>query len=404
MKMSKGRIVYILILSLVLLNLASCGRKKVQVAENEFYVCSMDPQVMEKQPGMCPICKMPLAKTIIDKSSLHEISISDEQARLANIQVSAAEQSFIGKETMLTGVFTINQNRTEQVSARIKGRIEHLYFKVIGEPVRKGDKLYDLYSRELLQAQEEYLLSIEKAKLLQIDGNSLVSSARSRLLLWGLSESQVRNLERTKLPQITNSIYSDASGVITNIPLKEGDYVNEGSEVYRLADISNLWVEAQLFTNELGNLQEGKQVEIIPEPFPEDVIYGAVTFANPELQQETKINLVRVEVANPGNKYKPGMQAYVSLKSGDKKAIVIPADAVIRNSNNNIVWVQKGKGKFEPRNVELGVQNNNSVEIISGLKEGEPVVTSGTYLLNSEFVFKRGGNPMNAMDHSGMKM
>ena len=136
----------------------------MEIGENEFYVCSMDPQVMEKQPGPCPICKMPLAKTTIDNREMQFIKLNEEQMRLGNIHVDSAHYSEIGRETTLTGVFGVNQNKIEEVSARINGRIDQLYHKIIGEGVKKGDKLYDLYSRELLLAQEEYLLLIEKMK------------------------------------------------------------------------------------------------------------------------------------------------------------------------------------------------------------------------------------------------
>jgi Cu(I)/Ag(I) efflux system membrane fusion protein len=138
----------------------------------------MDPQVMEKQPGMCPICKMALTKATIDTKQMQGIQINDEQAKLANIKVEAITQSSIGRNTTLNGVFAINQNRTEQISARIKGRIELLYYKINGAKVNKGDKLYELYSRELLQAQEEYLLALEKGKLLKTGPAKLYSSSK----------------------------------------------------------------------------------------------------------------------------------------------------------------------------------------------------------------------------------
>jgi membrane fusion protein, copper/silver efflux system len=349
MKNRIGKSVLHFILPICFLAFLACkSKKQEQIKENEFYVCSMDPQVMEKQPGMCPICKMPLTKATIDTKQMQGIQINGEQAKLANIKVEPILQSSIGRSTTLNGVFAVNQNKTEQVSARIKGRIEQLYYKIIGTQVNKGDKLYALYSRELLQAQEEYLLAIEKGKLLKTGEQNFIMAARNKLVLWGLSEAQIVSLENTNQPKITNTIYSTVSGVITEIPLKEGDYVNEGTEVYKVADLSSIWVEAQLYTNELAYLQEGKVVEIIPAPYPDD-----------------RIN-----------------------------ALVLPIEAVIQNANNSLVWVQTHKNTFEPRMVTTGVQNDEKIEILSGLKGGDTVVTSGTYLLNSEYIFKRGMNPM----------
>ncbi len=392
-----------LLICLLLISTTSCNNNKlVQIAENEFYVCSMDPQVMEKQPGNCPICKMPLAKTVIDKTEMNSIHLNDEQMKLGNIKVDTLHYSSIGRENTLTGIFAVDQNRTEQISARINGRIEQLYFKIIGEQVKEGDKLYDLYSRELLLAQEEYLLVKESAERKTENSQPMLLAGRNKLLLWGMNNEQIKELEITKQTKITNTIYSRVSGVVTEIPLKEGDYVNEGTKIYKLADLNSLWVEAQLYTNELGYLQEGKKVEIIPEAYPDDRINGTIIFVNPELQNQSKINLVRIEVNNAKQLLKPGMQAYVVLKSEEKKSIVLPIDAVLQNANESVVWVQKEKGKFEAHQVTTGIQNKNKIEITSGLKNEDHVVVSGAYLLNSEFVFKRGESPIMVGDMKNM--
>lgn len=400
--MKINNVIKLFVLLLISSVLFSCAQKKEQIAENEYYVCSMDPQVMEKQPGLCPICKMPLAKTVIDKSDMHLIKLSEDQMKLANIKVDSVHSSSINRENMLTGIFNINQNKTEQISARINGRIEQLYFKILGEKVNKGDKLYDLYSRELLLAQEEYLLVFEKAKLLNNDTESMISSSKNKLQLWGLNGAQIKELEVSRQTSITNTIYSNETGVITEIPLKEGGYVNEGTTIYRITDLSSLWVEAQVYSNELNFLEEGKRVDIIPQSYPNERIQGTVTFTNPELQQQSKINLMRVEIDNSKMLFRPGMQAYVILQSDEKEAIVLPSDALIRNSNSTIVWIETEKGKFEPRMVTIGIQNKDNVEVLSGIKPGDKVVVSGAYLLNSEFIFKRGVQP--GMDHHNMKM
>ncbi len=374
---------------------AACNSKKQEViGENEFYVCSMDPQVAEKQAGLCPICKMPLAKTTIDKSEMQFIKLNDEQMLLGNIKVDSALYSFIGRESTLTGIFSIDQNKTEQVSARINGRIEQLHYKILGEQVNVGDKLYDLYSRDLLLAQEEYLLLLEKSEVLSDNDHTVLASSINKLLLAGLNESQIKELETTKQAKITNTIYSKVEGVITEIPLKEGDYVNEGTGIYKFANLSSLWVETQLYSNELKYLEEGYRVEVVAEAFPNEHIFGTVFFANPELQEKSKINIIRIEVNNVNKLFKPGMQAYVILKSEVKKSIVLPLDAVLQNAHKNIVWIEKEKGKFEARTVTIGIQNKNKVEITSGLKLGENVVVAGAYLLNSEYVFKRGVTPL----------
>lgn len=382
--------------------LASCGNKPKEIlGENEYYACSMDPQVLEKQPGMCPICKMPLAKITLDKSRMNIIKLNAEQIKLANVKVDTAKISFIGKETILTGVFAVNQNNTEQISVRISGRIEKLHHKILGEEIKTGEPAYDLYSLDLMLAQEEYLFAIDKSEM--FGGQSIISASKNKLLLWGLSESQISELEKTKQSKITNTIYSSVSGTITEIPLKEGDIANEGAKIYQVAGLSLLWVQAQVYSNELGLLNEGTKVEIIPDAFPEEATAGMIAFSNPELQIGNKINLVRVEVKNPQGKFKPGMFASVILHSDEKKAIVLPVDAVIRDAKHAVVWIQNKQGGFESRMVETGIENKFRIEIKSGLNIGDRVVTSGAYLINSEYVFKRGMMPMGDMKMDEMK-
>lgn len=381
--------------------LLACNNKPKEVlAENEYYVCSMDPQVLEKQSGMCPICKMPLAKTTIDKNQLNVITLNEEQMKLANVKVDTVRMSSIGNETVLNGVFAVNENITQQISSRVEGRIEKLYRKVLGEEIKAGEPVYDLHSRELMLAQEQYLIIIEKSKFL--GGANVVASAKNKLLLWGLTQKQISELEKTKQSKMTTTVYSKVSGTITEIPVKEGDNVNEGTKIYALADLNSLWVEAQVYSSELGLLEEGKKVEIIPEGMPEEITEGVITFSNPQLQAESKINLVRIEVDNSRKKFKPGMQAYVILYPEEKQAIVLPVDAVIREANHATVWIQNKNGSFESRMVETGIENKFRIEITSGLKVGDKAVVSGAYLINSEYIFKRGMMPMENMP--GMKM
>lgn len=383
--------------------LTSCNRKPKEVlAENEYYVCSMDPQVLEKQPGMCPICKMPLAKTTIDKNQINIIKLNAEQKKLANVKVDTVRVSSIGKETVLNGVFAINESGTEQISSRVNGRIEKLYHKVLGKEIKIGEPIYDIYSRQLMLAEDEYLIAVEKSKLL--GGVSVIRAAKNKLLLLGLLGNQIAELEKRKQSKITTTVYSKVSGTITEISIKQGDNVNEGTKIFKLADLNTLWVEAQIYSDELDLLGAGKKVEIIPEGMPEEVTEGEITFINPELQNASKINLVRIQVDNSRKKFKPGMQVYVTIHSDEKQAIVLPVDAVIREAKHSTVWIQNAEGGFESRMVETGIENNNKLEIVSGLQEGEIVVVSGAYLINSEYVFKRGMMPMADMKMDDMPM
>lgn len=373
----------------------SCRNKKHEtIGENEFYTCSMDPQVMEKQPGICPICKMPLAKVVIDKKQLHIIKLSEEQLKLGNIKVDTISENQIWNEKTLNGVFTINQTTQQQISSRFNGRIEKLYFKIPGQEIKKGDMVYEVYSRELMQAQEEYLMLIEKSKLLVNSESGLIESAKNKLLLWGLTEAQIIQLGNEKQAKIVNPIYSQFSGTAIEVLFKEGDYIEEGSAIFKLADLTALWVEAQAYSNELDLIEKGAKVQIIPDAFPEEVIDGEIDFSNPELQPQTKINLIRIKVPNTGKKFIPGMMALVSIKTQPKTGLALPLDAVVQNGKRAHVWIQTKPGSFEAREVQTGIQTTDRIEILSGLSSGEAVVTSGAYLIYSDYVFKRGSYPL----------
>ncbi len=391
----------------------SCKNKpKEVIADNEFYVCSMDPQVMEKEAGMCPICKMPLAKTVIDKTQQNIIKLNKEQIKLANITTDSVKTDSIKTEKTLTGVFALNQNEQQQISARYSGRIEKLYYKIAGQEIKWGDLMYEVYSRDLMLAQQEYLFAIEKGKVLTGGGNNLIESAKNKLLLWGFTEYQIEVLEKEKEPKIIVEIRSKVSGVITEIPVKEGDYITEGSTIFKLVDLNTLWVEAQVYSNEMDFISEGQKVEVVPEAFPDETIEGEIDYSLPEMQPETKINLVRIKVQNKRKKLVAGMKADVIIKTNAKPAVTLPTDAVIQSGKNSHVWVRNKDGAFEAREVMLGKQTKDKIEIVEGLMAGEVVVITGAYLLYSDYVFKNGKYPLtndtsetknkNAMN--GMKM
>ncbi len=350
---------------------------------------------MEKQPGPCPICKMPLAKITIDPTQMNVIKLNAQQIKLAGIKTEKASISNIGKETILSGTFNINQNHTSQISSKIDGRIERLYHKITGEEIGEGEPVFDLYSRELLLTEEEFLTNLDKPN--GGIAENMVQASKNKLRLWGLTETQISNLEKNKEAKITNTIFSKTSGTIIEIPVREGDFVKEGTRIYKLADLKKLWVEAQVYSTEIELLREGTSVEIIPESMPEEVMDGKISFSNPGFQNESKILLARIEVNNIQKKFKPGMEARIIHQTKEKKALVLPSDAVIRSGKHSQVWIQTQKGSFEVRMVETGIENNDKIEIVSGVTEGDDVVVKGAYLINSEYIFRKGMMPMGDM-------
>lgn len=396
---------------LILLLLASCKTGTKDTAKSDpdvYYTCSMDPQVVESTSGKCPICHMEL--TPVHKSrqqNPNEIKLSPEQIQLGNIRVDTIRSGSIGNETVLTGTVNFDQSSLNAVSSRISGRIERLYYKNIGDPIPRGARLYDLYSEDLNNAQQEYLLLLQKQKAL---GNSIVNydelaqSAKSKLLLWGMTGSQIAALEVAGKAATTTVFYSTAGGAITELDVKEGDYVTEGGTIVKMAGLSSLWVEAQVYTSQLSGFDPSGTVNIQFPDLPGKILRGKITFVNPEINPDNRINLVRIVVPNEDHLLRPGMPAYVTVKDPQRKMVSLPSDAVLRNGSMSTIWVQTAQNTFSSRMVQTGQEGDGFVEIKSGMQPGDVVVMSGAYLLQSEYIFRNGANPMAGMDMGNMKM
>jgi Cu(I)/Ag(I) efflux system membrane fusion protein len=396
---------YIIITATALLLFASCKNKKETPKDPDtYYTCSMDPQVVEYKPGKCPICKMDL--TPVKKKngeSKDELQLSEQQIQLGNIQTDTIRNGTIGDQLVLTATLNFDQMRASSMSSRVMGRVEKLYYKNLGDYVRKGSPLYDLYSEELNNAKQEYLLALDKKKAFTsetvIDFDQLIESARNKLLLWGLNEVQINELVKSKKATPVTTFYSSAGGYITQLDIREGDYVMEGGTIVKLADLSTLWAEAQVYTSQLAELNSNSIATVQLPDFDNKEIKGRIEFVNPEINPDTRINLIRVSIPNPGNQLKPGMPAYVLLKSPQRQSLTLPVDAVIRDGKGATVWIQTGKNTFKSMMVQTGIESGDRIEIKSGLKEGEVVVLTGAYLLHSEYVFKKGADPMAGHNH-----
>lgn len=398
-------------IALCLLIIVSSCKSKTQTPQdtNVYYTCSMDPQVIEYKPGKCPICHMQLTevkKNIAEDKD--EIKLSEQQILLGNIQTDTIRNGSIGNQTILTATLNFDQSKTNSVSSRVMGRIEKLYYKNIGDYVKKGSPLFDLYSEELNNSKQEYLLALDKKKILAdqtaIDFDQLIQSAKNKLLLWGMTETQISELEKNKQARSVTTFYSTESGYITTLDLREGDYVAEGGTVVKLADLSTLWAEAQVYTSQLASIDRGSLGIVQFPDFDNKEVRGKIEFVNPEINPATRIDLVRVAIPNPGNQFKPGMPAYVILKTPQRKSLTLPIDAVLRDGNGAMVWVQTGIHSFKSKMVTTGLESGDRIEIRSGLEQGDVVVTSGAYLLQSEYIFRKGVNPMEGMDMGNMKM
>ncbi|CAN5162562.1 hypothetical protein BH09BAC5_BH09BAC5_23160 [soil metagenome] len=371
--------------------------------DSDYYTCSMHPTVRSQVPGNCPICKMKLIKVKANKKNLapNQLLITEDKQLLAGISTEEAIFSEINPILTATGKAAVDENNITEIASKINGRIDKLYFRNPNDKVQSGQALYDLYSEELLATENDFLLALKQETQSSDHKDTytnIVKASRNKMILWGITESQLNELEKNKNVSSRITIYSQVSGYVTAIMVNEGQYVAEGTTLFKVTDLSSIWVVAQLYPEEIQYLNKRNAVNLEFEAYPNEIFSGRVVFDNPTLENNTKINLVRFVIANPFDKIKPGMMAYVSIPKENKKALVIPKSAVLPGVMST-VWVQIDKNTFENRMVITGLENRNEVEIISGIKEGEKVVVSGAYLINSEYIFKKGVDPM-----GGMKM
>jgi Cu(I)/Ag(I) efflux system membrane fusion protein len=394
----------IIIACSVLFFIVSCKNKKTTATADAgvYYTCSMHPQIMQDKPGTCPICHMDLIAVNKSSQPNDEIMLSDEQIQLGNIQTDTLGHAVLGDKVVLTATLNFDEMKVNTVSARIAGRVDRLYFRNTGDYIKKGDHLLDLYSEELNTAKQEYVAALERQQTLDnsiIDFKQLLQSAKNKLLLWGVTEAQIAELAKTKKVTPLTAVYSSVSGYITELAIQEGQYIMEGGTIVKVADMSTLWAEAQVYASQLASVDYKAMATVQLPDMPGKEITGKVSFANPEISADTRISLIRISIPNAGNQLKPGMPAYVVLKSTPTKSMTLPIDAVLRDGRMATVWVRTGKNTFKSRMVETGLESGDRIEIKSGVQNGDVVVISGAYLLNSEYIFKKGSDPMAEHQH-----
>lgn len=231
-----------------------------------------------------------------------------------------------------------------------------------------------------------------------INYKQLLQAARHKLLLWGMTTAQVNALAQSKKASYTTTFYSPAAGYITDLNAIEGAYVMEGELMVRLANTSSVWIETQAYTSQLSQVNRSGSVTVQIPQLGNKKLSGKIEFASPEINPLTRINLLRVRVPNPGYELKPGMAAYIYVNNSIASGIALPIDAVIRNGEMTHVWIKTGANKFKMQSVTIGAESGNQLQVKQGLKDGDVVVTSGAYLLNSEYLLRNGMSSMEGMN------
>jgi Cu(I)/Ag(I) efflux system membrane fusion protein len=400
----KIKIVAVLLLA-GLVGLSSCGSKETkthtETAKKQTYTCPMHPQIVSDKPGTCPICGMDLVP--FDKTNTSNfLTLSVPQQALANVTTATVKVGSFSSFKQLNGRLAVDPSQTEFISSRVAGRIEALYVKQTGVSVRKGQPLYKIYSEQLAALQQEYVLAIAQMAHFPEDRKfqQLTEAAKQKLLLYGQSEAQLQQLGSRKQTSPYVTYAAPANGVVSELMVTEGQYVAEGSSIMSLEAYHNIWVEADLYPAEASLVKKSDLVSVTVAGFENEPQKMRVEFIAPALQSGSQLLTIRGSIPNLHNQLKAGMQAVVELPvANTSNAITLPVDAVIHDGKGTHIWVKTGVGKFSPRMVETGAESFNQVEIKSGVQEGDVVVVSGAYLLYSEFVLKKGKNPM-----AGMKM
>jgi Cu(I)/Ag(I) efflux system membrane fusion protein len=386
--------------------LFACDAKQAQqsAVQTQQYTCPMHPNVLQDGPGQCPVCHMDLVpvSTASEAVADNVLMLGESQIKLANIRTTQITEKPIGESVMFNATLTTDASKTEGISARAAGRIEKLIIKENGRKVRAGEALYTLYSETLLTLQREYLLAKEQAAQLGSEDpryKGFVQSAEKKLKLYGMTDAQIAQLKSVSDLQPRVTLVAPVSGVVTSVKVTEGQYVSEGTLMFTVENLNTLWVETELYPHESKEVQVGDPVQIAVRGYEGTPAISKIIFMSPEYRNNTQITTVRAALENSDGQFQPGMQAQVRFQKSSRKALTLPVDAVVRDSHGAHVYVQSATATFEPRMVRTGIEDFDQIEIVEGLKAGETVVISGAYLLYSEFILKKGVNPMQAHHH-----
>lgn len=354
-----------------------------------YYTCSMHPSVQQQGPGTCPICSMGL--TPVTREEVETGVIRVDAQRRQEIGVRTAPVTVESVEVTIRAVGTVTYDETElsAVSLKYEGWIGKLYVEETGQPVRRGQPLFTLYSPALYAAQEEFLTALAsqgaaRGTAAPDRADYLVDAARRRLSLWDLSERQIDEIARTGEPVKHLPFFSPASGFIVEKNVVEGEAVQPGRTLFRIAGLDTVWIDAEVYESELPLIRPGQPAEVTFPYLPGKRFEGKVDYIYPYLEGGTRTGKVRVVLPNPGLELKPDMYANVVLASDEGERVMVPEEAVIYAGPRRLVFVDLGEGRLQPREIEVGLKAGERYEVLSGLDPGEVVVTSGNFLIAAE--------------------
>ena len=361
----------------------------------KYWQAPMDPTYIRDEPGKSPMGMDLVPVYEGDGEEMEPGTVKIDPVMTQNIGVRTVK---VGKKRLTNtirsaGRVDYDEKRVHHVNTKIEGWVEKLYVDFTGQEVKKDDYLLEIYSPKLVATQEEYLLarryadsSRDKDGVAGIgDRASVLELSKKRLELWDVPAHQIRELEESGEIKKTIHVHSPASGIVVNKKVQEGMFIKPGVNLYTIADLSKVWVYADLYEYEFAWVKEGQEAEMTLAAYPGETFKGKVAFINPFMEPKTRTVKVRLEFDNPDGKLKPDMFANVVFISKMERAgIAVPTEAVLLSGERSVVIVSRGEGKFTPREVTLGAQAGGFYEVIDGLAEGEEIVTSAHFLIDSE--------------------
>ena len=365
--------------------------------EQQTWTCSMHPQVRRSEPGLCPICAMDLVavgdQPATGSSAVH---ISPNAEKLMELEVAEVKHMSAGRSVRLVGLLGVNPDRQRTLTAWVSGRIERLGRTDVGESVSTGDMLAEIYSPELYAARQELTLARKHADTVTDRfAQQTLEAARDRLRGWGLSNAQIKKIETNPSESPNFVIESPAGGVVVHRMVNEGDYVNVGTPLLTLVDLSTLRLTLQAYEQDLPHLAPGQTVSFHTQAVPGETFTGRVSLVEPSIDHITRTAKVRVDIDNTYGRLMPEMFVQAVIEVDTRDALLIPASAPLITGKRAVVYVMDPDrpGHYESREVKLGSRTNQGYVVVSGLTEGERVVAKGAFKIDSELQIQ-GGNSM----------
>jgi membrane fusion protein, copper/silver efflux system len=370
-------------------NCPICGMTLVEVKREPkkekkilYWVAPMDASYRRDEPGKSPM-GMDLVPVYSSEGDGVEVKVSPAVINNLGVRTAKVERGPLWRRIDTVASVDYDESKLSHIHLRTEGWIENLAVRSEGERVKKGDRLFNVYSPKLVNAMEEYLQALNS------NNRRLVSASKDRLISLGISRKQIRKLEKTKKVPQTVVVYAQQDGVVAALNIREGMYVKPASEIMRLADLSSVWVLAEVFENQVDWVELGQDAEVSLSYLPGKLWDGKVEYIYPSLDPKTRTLKVRLQFDNPDEELKPNMYAHINIYGGAKKNILmIPREALIRTGQEQRVIVALGEGRFAPQDVNAGIESGDWVEIISGVSEGDNVVVSGQFLIDSEASLK----------------